>query len=243
MRVARNYVALTNLLSQRSDPVIEVTFTELDRLVGGLPESARKYPAWWANSRTAQPHARYWLDAKRRASPDFNAGRVRFETGAETVGQPRSPRPQAGASAAAMTATGETIEASVRFEWLAGGRVTLDPSGKLAFPGVPARPGVYRFTLTDASEVLVGVYIGESDNLARRMGNYRKPGPTQPTNERIHTRFREVVGNGGTVILGFAVDLIVDDEALDLAGKPARLLAESAALIRARQDGLPIENL
>jgi hypothetical protein len=37
--------------------------------------------------------------------------------------------------------------------------------------------------------------------------------------------------------------VLVDDEALDLADKAAPLLAENAALIRARQDGFPIENL
>lgn len=174
--MARNYVALTNVLSERHDPVIDMTFAELDRLVGGLPESARKYAAWWANSRTAQPHTRYWLDAKRRASPDFNAGRVRFEIGAETVGQPRSHRSQAGVSTAPTTATGDTIEARVRFEWLAGGQVKLDLSQKPTFPGVPARPGVYRFTLTDTNGVLLGVYIGEFDNLAGAWATTATPG-------------------------------------------------------------------
>lgn len=52
-----------------------------------------------------------------------------------------------------------------------------------------------------------------------------------------------MIGGGGRVALALAIDVLVDDEALDLADKPARLLAENAALIRARQDGLPIENL
>jgi hypothetical protein len=51
------YEALTSHLAGRPDAVIELTFAELDRLVGGLPESARRHQAWWSNSRRSQPHA------------------------------------------------------------------------------------------------------------------------------------------------------------------------------------------
>lgn len=241
--MAGKYVALTSLLSERSDPAVELTFVQLDRLVGGLPASARNYQAWWANARTAQPHARYWLDAGRRASPDFNAGRVRFTIGAETVGEPRTKRYISSSPAAPLTATGDVVDANIRFEWLEGGTVVLDQSRRPVFPGVPTRPGVYRFTLTDADGVVVGVYVGESDNLARRMGNYRNPGPTQPTNQRLNTRFREVLGDGGGGAIALSVEVIVDGETLDLSGRPARLLAENAALVRAVQNGLPVENL
>ncbi len=242
--MASKYEALTEYLSERSDPVIEMTFTHLDRLIGGLPASARKHQAWWANSRTAQPHARYWLDAKRRARPDFNAGRVRFEIGAETAGGRRSTSAIASrSSAASLASTGEVVQAAVHFEWLAGGAVTLDAAQKPVFPGLPSRPGVYRFRLLAAGGSLEGVYIGESDNVARRMGNYRNPGPTQPTNQRLNSRFREVLAHGGAVELAVATAVTVDGEPLDMVARPARLLAENAALIRAAQEGLPVENL
>jgi hypothetical protein len=136
----------------------------------------------------------------------------------------------------------EVVEASIQFEWLTGGAVVLNSSGKAAFPGVPARPGVYRFTLADADGLLAGVYIGDSDNLARRMGNYRNPGPTQPTNQRLN-RFREVLRDIGAVTMALSVEVTVDRPTLALARKPARLLAENVALIRAHQEGLPVENL
>ncbi len=43
-----NYDALTSFLISQKEPVITVTFTELDRMVNGLPASAHKHPAWWA---------------------------------------------------------------------------------------------------------------------------------------------------------------------------------------------------
>lgn len=69
------YDALTELLLASPDPVVRLTFDELDQLVGGLPESARKWGAWWANNRSSQAHSRFWLDAGRKASLDFR-GRV-----------------------------------------------------------------------------------------------------------------------------------------------------------------------
>lgn len=238
--VASKYLALTTFLDERSEPVVEITFTQLDRMVGGLPSSARKHAAWWANSRTAQPHARYWLDARRRATPDFNGERVRFEVGAETLPSPRASRPGAVPT---LAATGEIVETRVRFGWLAAGSVVVDASGKPTFPPVPACPGMYRFNLADSDGSPLGIYIGESDNLSRRMGNYRNPGPSQPTNQRLNARFLDVLGKRGSVSVAIVVEVTVDDETLDLASKPARLLAENAALIRAHQAGLSVENL
>ena len=65
------YDALTQHLLASPEAVLRLSFDELDALVGGLPESAKKYGAWWANNRTSQAHSRAWLDAGRRASLDF----------------------------------------------------------------------------------------------------------------------------------------------------------------------------
>ena len=53
---------------------------------------------------------------------------------------------------------------------------------RLKIPVLGVRPGIDRFEVPDSDGSEVGTYIGESDNLERRMGNYRNPGPTQPTN-------------------------------------------------------------
>jgi hypothetical protein len=87
-----NYRALTNHLSGRDEPVIAMSLSELDRIVGGLPPSAHKHGAWWGNSRRSHDHAKYWLDAHRQAKPDFNAGLVRFVVGGEVTRGPNRPR-------------------------------------------------------------------------------------------------------------------------------------------------------
>lgn len=89
----------------------------------------------------------------------------------------------------------------------------------------------------------MSVYIGESDNLARRMGNYRNPGPTQPTNERLQARMLETLAGGGKASVSVALAATVDGATLDLTVRHARLLAENAALIRAGQQGHRAENL
>ena len=83
------YDALTEHLLASSDPVVRLTFEELDSIVGGLPESAKKYGAWWANNRTSQAHSRAWLDAGRKASLDFR-GRVATFRLDPTVAEPES---------------------------------------------------------------------------------------------------------------------------------------------------------
>jgi hypothetical protein len=40
--------------SDRGQGVVELTFDEIERLVGGLPESARTLRSWWANSSHVQ---------------------------------------------------------------------------------------------------------------------------------------------------------------------------------------------
>ncbi|SFI02997.1 Protein of unknown function DUF91 [Collimonas sp. OK307] len=65
------YAALTGKLLESGEQRIVLTFDELDAIVGGLPDSAKKYGAWWANKASSQPHSKFWLDAGRRASPDF----------------------------------------------------------------------------------------------------------------------------------------------------------------------------
>jgi hypothetical protein len=72
------YDALTAKLLSTAEPQVTLTFDELDRIVGGLPNSAKTYGAWWANKRSSQPHARAWLDAGRRASPNFTARHAVF---------------------------------------------------------------------------------------------------------------------------------------------------------------------
>ena len=61
----RDYDALCNYLSQRKGQRIEMSFSEIEEIIGDtLPLSAYKYNAWWNNSRTkAHPHCRAWMNA------------------------------------------------------------------------------------------------------------------------------------------------------------------------------------
>ncbi|MFZ6799033.1 endonuclease NucS domain-containing protein [Undibacterium sp. Di24W] len=91
------YAQLTPILLSNSEAQIILTFDKLDEIVvGGLPASAKKYSVWWTNSASSQPHSKFWLDAGRRARPDFNKKLVIFtldssietiELAAEVVGE------------------------------------------------------------------------------------------------------------------------------------------------------------
>ncbi|MES2188457.1 MAG: endonuclease NucS domain-containing protein [Pseudomonadota bacterium] len=73
------YAQLTPVLLSNPAAQVILTFDQLDKIVpGGLPASAKLYPAWWANNASSQPHAKYWLDAGRRATPNFKANRAVF---------------------------------------------------------------------------------------------------------------------------------------------------------------------
>jgi len=58
----------------------QMTFAEIDDIVGGLPPSARRYDAWWENEEEgSHVQARAWMDAGRRVvSVDRDAEIVLF---------------------------------------------------------------------------------------------------------------------------------------------------------------------
>lgn len=80
------YDALRERLDVSAEPVLRLSFTDIERILGEvLPPSARKYPAWWANEAPGGPHshARSWLDAGYRTQHlDLNAQTVEFMAGA-----------------------------------------------------------------------------------------------------------------------------------------------------------------
>lgn len=66
------YSPLTQYLLENPNAQFIKSFDELDKVVtGGLPTSARQYPAWWTNNAASKPHAKYWLDAGLRATPNI----------------------------------------------------------------------------------------------------------------------------------------------------------------------------
>lgn len=254
--------------------VIELTFAEVDRIVGGLPASARTLRPWWANS--SQGQALAWRSAGWHVDKvDFANRRVRFARG--RVGGTRADRlsasrpvapassrhdrpsavsslvealPEAVDQVAVTTPTrADEVDVSVRFSWQQIGSVTLDATGKVAFPRpLPPVPGLYRMHLVAVDDDHADrFYIGETDNFRRRLGsNYRNPGPRQQTSLRINAALLEHLAAGGQVevaiCLGAELTHAGRTEPLDLTRKAGRLLAESAALVLAQRDGAQLEN-
>lgn len=82
-RSTSRYDGLRDYLLQRTEPVVRLTFSEIEDIIGGpLPASARRYRPWWANERSGtHVHARAWIDAGRRtANVDLHAATADFVT-------------------------------------------------------------------------------------------------------------------------------------------------------------------
>jgi hypothetical protein len=75
------YDPLRLYLEDRREPVVHLSFVEIERIIGApLPASARRHRPWWANERSgSHVHALAWMGAGRRtANVDLNAGFVDF---------------------------------------------------------------------------------------------------------------------------------------------------------------------
>lgn len=257
------YEPLANHLRERAaagQHQVELTFGTVDRLVGGLPPSARKLRTWWANNSQGQSLA--WHTAGWHvAIVNLPEARVVFATGkvggthadrGRTRASTRPPSPTRPAPAAIDDLpTLDTVDVAIRFTWRNAGTVTLDAAGKPTFPPVPATAGAYRLTLTERpSQLRPRVYIGETDNLRRRLSaNYRNAGPRQQTSLRVNAMLREHLIQGGQVALALVTEVTVRRDAgspqpLDLTRKAGRLLAESSALVLAqKRNDADVENL
>jgi hypothetical protein len=75
------YDPLRKYLDGRSEAVVQLSFTEIESIIGGLlPASARRHRPWWANERSgSHVHASAWMQAGRRtANVNLSAGSVDF---------------------------------------------------------------------------------------------------------------------------------------------------------------------
>ena len=84
----------------------------------------------------------------------------------------------------------QEFSCSLSMLWIPIGRLIQDAQGKLRFPKVDPKPGLYRLR-TKYADGRIAVYIGESSDLRRKFGNYRNPGPSQVTNLRINGYLKE----------------------------------------------------
>jgi hypothetical protein len=57
-------------------------------------------------------------------------------------------------------------------------------------------PAVYRWVVRPRTKQIAGVYFGETEDLARRIGSYLKPGKKQQTNIRRKALFEKEIAQG-----------------------------------------------
>src|SRR6478735_7714995 len=103
--MAGKYLPLADYLAQlpAGQATVDLTFERVDRLVGGLPTSARIHRTWWANN--SHGHALAWRDAGWHVdSVEMSAHRVRFIRG--RVGGSRADRLSAAPGSTAGRAAG-----------------------------------------------------------------------------------------------------------------------------------------
>lgn len=140
----------------------------------------------------------------------------------------------------------DRVELTLAFSWDPVGAITLDEQQKVHFPKTGAWPGLYRFEIISAGGRTQ--YIGETDQLSRRLQHYRTPGPSQQTNLRLNALLVEHLKRGDRILLstvteGVTASCAGREHHVDLTVKSERLLLESAALLSARSAGVPTLNL
>ncbi|WP_353473979.1 hypothetical protein PVT71_18810 [Salipiger sp. H15] len=216
------YDPLKDRLSSLRVTTVRMKFADIEEIIGReLPPSARKYPAWWGNNDQ---------DGKRHSAAWLHAG-WRTEDLALEMEEVSFVRRDAHSSSPAFL---PAIRSSLSAEWTAAGEITLSSEQALAFPAAPKEAGIYRFRFS--GEGGSRCYIGESANLDRRFGSYRRPGSTQATNLRLNELMRRQLMEGGRIHL----DLITrigtlahdgSDKEETLSDKAVRRLFEQAAIV------------
>lgn len=248
------YAALREYLNGLKSDHWNATFIEIEDILGfPLPSSARRYPAWWANQ-NPRSHVQCsgWLDAGWRTSG------LNLET--ERVTLLRSNTESASDENNAHKPTksslewndvlnprqdGDSVSLNVTFSWQQLGNVFIDQKDRLAFPRTPISPAIYRFMIKKGKTC--EFYIGETDEISRRLQHYRTPGVTQRTNRRLTTLMKDCLGKGGSVEVAIIenanMSAISSETPLDLSDKLQRRLIEHAAIVSAQLANDDVLNL
>lgn len=81
------YARLSEHLESLKGDEVEFTFAQFEHLLGSpLPESARIYPAWWANQTPPSVQSRAWISAGWRVHASLKSKKVTFRRdGARTA--------------------------------------------------------------------------------------------------------------------------------------------------------------
>jgi len=130
--------------------------------------------------------------------------------------------------------------------WAEVGEIHLGPDGRLLMPDPGHDPGIYRFRLTRGGAPTV--YVGESEDVIRRFGQYRNPERSQRTNVRMNARMKAHIEAGVIVEVAVVTEAVLTvaecHESLDLGRRTSRLLVEEHLLDEAREAGTDtVENV
>ncbi len=252
MSRASKYKPLEQFLASRKEPIWTPSLDDIQKLLGtALPASARKHREFWSNERKPRsPQKLAIMNAGWSVQKvDLSRGwlqLVRTTNSRRNISSSPSPgeKPRTNKGVGKPKFVG-TTEAAVSLRWVELGTVELDANGKLGFPTVPRTPALYRFRFDHGTNA--EFYVGEASNLFRRLGNYRNPGPTQPTNQRIGALMRSQLTAGVSV----SVEAVLETAILafgskrlnaNLENKAQRLLMENAAIVELMVAGQKVLN-
>jgi hypothetical protein len=89
------YEAIPHFLESLGSDMVEVTLDDLAGAVGGLPQSAYTYQAWWSNNEasSAGRQCHRWMEAGWIAHPKLDEGKVLFRRrGASALSAAGTPK-------------------------------------------------------------------------------------------------------------------------------------------------------
>jgi hypothetical protein len=239
--MSKKYAALGAFLETVTGKEITLSFRQIEEVLGeSLPKSASDYDVWWSNSPVTGRHNAVWLDRGWQTA-DLNrkamtVGFRRNERMAVSTGKVPVRRINASASPTLLEVApvAAANDISLKFEWRLLGRVGLDMTGRLGLPTVADVPGLYRLRIERDRQTQF--YIGESQSLRVRFGNYRSGSKGQATSHRIHELLKSALTDGASisvdVVIG-QVELVINGApmAVDLASKETRRMIEHAAIV------------
>lgn len=241
------YANLCQHLESIQKEVWRTTFSEVERILGQkLPPSARKFQAWWANDKQ---NGRHWKSVGWHTKDlDISHEKITFvHVGTKVSLNKNNTSSIKDVSRSKSREKIEIVpdvfgwdepsktEYQISMNWIPLGKVQLDNNNKLQFKfDAPSCPAIYRFRVRRGNTE--SVYIGETDNLKRRFGNYRNAGATQKTSIRINEILRNELANNAEISLSAVIKEAYINygdglKEVSLDTKTMRCLFENAALL------------
>ncbi|MDD3029370.1 MAG: hypothetical protein PHS57_03700 [Alphaproteobacteria bacterium] len=235
------YKALQRYLLNTDKNTQKMRFKDVEEIIGSnLPRSAYVHSAWWANDARGHTHATSWIQAGwMTEEPNLKDQTVVFRKTPPTSVKEKRPLKvrtleHKDASDIYPWDICSCLECTATMQWEPLGKVVLDAKGRPLFPHVENIPAIYRIRMRQNDKI--SLYVGETDNLKRRFGNYRNPAPTQQTSLRIHALIKKALEVGAEVsasaIVGKAWISIGSKRTFaNLTSKTVRCLLENSAIL------------